>query len=424
MRSIIRFTPALLFILIILAGQSGCVTLGSRTDCNKLAAWLDVVRDWGQGTDLMRVQSQHFRQMVAPAFHDDVFSPIWGKPYAAMSQGEKASVFRSLNKCSTEGWARVFLSTPFSNPPALVRNTPRSDFAQWQKTISAVNAKTYASLKAQRQQRIAYAKKVKKARAQAAIAAKVRKEQLKKLQVERKRRQQQETEKRVAMVNQYQAHGPFRGDAGAAYLNALYANDRAALAGYDREFNITLREIMADYNKSGMNAITQLMAGKSTAAHVAHGLKTVSANMSLNMFIAGVYIVNYEHVYPKCMDTKPLVYKQTKEYEWVTRDGFGTELYRTPGGTQVRYFRINHRFEDVWHTMSDFQYGGLMLIDTFLGRPGAIRMGSVMSATRSAMQKYKCNSPEMKTLEKNMLAYFRQVSGNIKREIQARPRAR
>lgn len=117
------------------------------------------------------------------------------------------------------------------------------------------------------------------------------------------------------------------------------------------------------------------------------------------------------------MDAKPLEYQRTKQYEWVTTNGFDAVLLRLSGRTETEIFHINHYFKDVWEHMDEIEKGNLMLVDSFLGRPGAIRMVDAMYTTSQAMQKYSCNSSEMKNLKNYMLAYFKHMVGKMAKAL-------
>ncbi len=85
------------------------------------------------------------------------------------------------------------------------------------------------------------------------------------------------------------------------------------------------------------------------------------------------------------MDAKPLEYQRTKQYEGVTTNGFDAVLSRLSGRTETEIFHKNHCFKDVCEHMGEIEKGNLMLVDSFLGRPGAIRMVDAMYSTSQAM---------------------------------------
>jgi hypothetical protein len=104
-------------------------------DCGKVDDWMKVINEWSLNKDLNQIYHEHFRQLIRPAFHEDVLREMWGESYAEMSEQRRALIYKILNNCSTESWVRVFLTIPFSNPPARVKQAHRSDYAQWQAAI-------------------------------------------------------------------------------------------------------------------------------------------------------------------------------------------------------------------------------------------------------------------------------------------------
>jgi hypothetical protein len=373
--------------------------------CGKVDAWLEVIGEWSQGRDLNRTVHGQLRQLIGPAFHAQVMSEIWGGSYASMSDRERGSVLKALNDCSSEPWVSSFLTVPFTNPPDIVKRSRTSDFAQWEAAIAAVNQQPYAALQGQRQQQVAAAERAVQARAAAVDQARANRERAAQVQQERVRVAEAETERRMALVDKHAQSGPFTGE-GAAYLNALYADDREALRAYDQMFTAAFAEVMSMYRGSAMDGIARILLGNSGSAQLGQTLQTAAANLSIVSGVAGAYVLYYEHVYPRCMDAEPLVYERTIDYEWVTKNAMGNVLSRSPAYSVKQKFRVNHRFKYLFDHMGDVEKGNAVVTDTFLGRPGAIRLADAMLATTRSMDKFECDSPEMRRLETNMSAYF------------------
>ncbi|MCB1876876.1 MAG: hypothetical protein KDH88_12965 [Chromatiales bacterium] len=385
-------------------------------ECPKVERWMAVMNEWGSGADFNRLQHQQVRQLIAPAFHDDIMREVWGDTYAQMSDSQRASIHRSLTDCSKELWVRYFVTVPFADLPDRVKRARGSDFAQWLSAIQTVNTQPYASLKARRQQQVAAAENAAQRRTDARAAALARREQLARLQEERTRQAEIEAQNRIALVSKHADSGPFRGQ-GAAYLNALYVDDRDALAAYDRMFSQSFSEVMSLYKGSATDGLARLFFGKQGSQQFGQKLQSAAANLSMVTSVAGAYVLYYEHAYPKCMDGNPLIYTRTREYEWVTKNGLGQVLSRSPGWSVTDKFHINHRHQYIWEHMGDIEKGNAVMTDLFLGKPGAIRLTDALTAMTGSMQQFTCDSQEMRQLESRMLSYFKLAVGKMRRAV-------
>ncbi len=399
-----RIRGAFGIILILLSASA--VADRRSGDCGKVDHWMEVINEWSLGRDLNKEESQYFRQLISPAFHDEVMSDIWGDSYAEMSDRQRASIHGILRKCSKEPWVSFFLTIPFTNPPERVKQARGSDFERWQSAIKTVNSQSYAQLKSQRQQQVAASERAIQRRVDAIAAAQARKQQIKQIQKERLRLAQQETDRRIALVNKHAASGPFRGT-GASYLNALYLDDRETLTEYDRMFSAAFTEAIGMYEGSAMDALGRVFFGSAGSNRLGQNMQAMAANLSMVTSVVGVYVLYYEHVYPDCMDDQPLVYKHTREYEWVTTNSMGTVLSRSPGWSETDTFNINRRFKYAWEHMDDIEKSNAVLSDLFFGKRGAIRLSDAMTGMSRSMRQFSCDSKEMQQLESNMLSYFR-----------------
>ncbi|WP_411725420.1 hypothetical protein [Methyloglobulus sp.] len=127
------------------------------------------------------------------------------------------------------------------------------------------------------------------------------------------------------------------------------------------------------------------------------------------------YIVNYEHIYPECMDASPLKYTQTTFYQTVIKNMLGIELYRSPGVTSTEYFRVNTRLEDVFDNIGSTDSSESAFVDKIFGDPNAVKLLDILADIRQAMRNNKCNSKVMRQFESNMLAKY----GDSRKKISA-----
>jgi len=207
--------------------------------------------------------------------------------------------------------------------------------------------------------------------------------------------------------------GPFGPEhQGAAYLNALYRNDTARLAQEDRDFIQRVGgELTRQLQVTGMDALTSMLSGGAIPQGGLTKLMQASmADYSVAEPIAGFFIVAYERVYPKCMDADPVHFKETITWETVVSNGLGTHVYPHE---IVNYYNVNKRFAAAFEKVgtppnADQVDITAKLFAPFLPKDVTEPMQNVTDAMRGmgdAMAENACDSPLIKTLEKNLIAY-------------------
>jgi len=207
--------------------------------------------------------------------------------------------------------------------------------------------------------------------------------------------------------------GPFGPEhPGAAYLNALYRNDTARLAQEDRDFAQRLGGQMTKMlQQTGMDALTSFFSGGAIPQGGLGQLMQASVNQyTIAEPVAGFFIVAYERVYPKCMDKDPVHFVETITWETVVTNGLGTHVYPHE---EVNYYNVNHRHAAAFQKVgtppdqdrADFT---AKLFAPFLPKDVAEPLQTASDAVRGmgmAMTENACDSPVMKTIERNLIAY-------------------
>jgi hypothetical protein len=209
--------------------------------------------------------------------------------------------------------------------------------------------------------------------------------------------------------------GPFGPDyPGAAYLNALYRNDTARLVQEDRAVSEPLARSMAQMLRAtGMDALTSFFSGGA----VPKGGLTQLMNDQMRSFsiavpLTGFFIVAYERVYPKCMDANPVVFEQTTAWDTVVTNGFGNVIARYPH-SETNYYNVNKRHADAFRkvgpgTNPDQLDFTTQLFGPLLSKDVTVPLHTVTDTLRGlriAMTQNACDSPLIKTLEKNLIAH-------------------
>ena len=209
--------------------------------------------------------------------------------------------------------------------------------------------------------------------------------------------------------------GPFGLDyPGAAYLNALYRNDTARLAQEDRAVAEPLAFAMTQMlHATHMDALASLFSGGVLPRGGFTQLMTDQMRrFSIAEPLTGFFIVAYERVYPKCMDADPVVFKETTTWDTVVTNGFGAEIASYPN-SETNYYRVNKRFADAFRKVGpgtnpdqiDFT---TQLFGPLLSKDVTEPLHTVTETVRGlrmAMTQNACDSPLIKTLEKNMIAH-------------------
>jgi hypothetical protein len=207
--------------------------------------------------------------------------------------------------------------------------------------------------------------------------------------------------------------GPFGPEhPGAAYLNALYRNDTARLAQEDRDFAQRLGGQMTKMlQQTGMDALTSFFSGGVIPQGGLSQLMQASVNQyTIAEPVAGFFIVAYERVYPKCMDKDPVHFVETITWDTVVTNGLGTTVYPHE---EVNYYNVNHRHAAAFQKVgtppdqdkADFT---AKLFAPFLPKDVAEPLQTASDAVRGmgmAMSENACDSPVMKAIEKNLIAY-------------------
>lgn len=209
--------------------------------------------------------------------------------------------------------------------------------------------------------------------------------------------------------------GPFAPDyPGAAYLNALYRDDTARLAQEDRAVSEPLARSMTQVlQATGMDVLTSLFSGGVLPRGGLTQLITDQMRrFSIAVPLTGFFIVAYERIYPKCMDAHPVVFEETTTWDTVVTNGFGTEIARYPH-RETNYYNVNKRHADAFRkvgpgTNPDQLDFTTQLFGPLLSKDVTEPLHTVTDTVRGlriAMTQNACDSPLIKTIEKNMIAH-------------------
>ena len=202
---------------------------------------------------------------------------------------------------------------------------------------------------------------------------------------------------------------PFSGLPAAAYLNALYNHDFQQLRALDRDYLAGITPLMqfAVQQVSAYGPLMDAMTGRRRGAS-AEELQRGLLNMTALPAAIGTYLVDYQDAYAECLRPDATQFTITRRTDIVTVDGFGNTLARREGWTNRDDYRVNSEFAGQFRALFDAATGSAQaqLFDLFLNDA---RIGTLRNGVRRSMSDFACESPEIRQLERGMLAYDAEV---------------
>lgn len=188
-------------------------------------------------------------------------------------------------------------------------------------------------------------------------------------------------------------HGPFDGLQGGSFLNALYKADWSAI----EQFNNAYASQKIQQNKRIMGNSPHWSDGFINA-----GFKAVR----LTNTVLAVYLFDYERSYGGCLKDDAVTFEVVEVVpDVVTKNLLGHEVSRSYGYTSRRYFKVNKEFTAAFRRVGRTKPEGAMstLSDLFLNQGGTDIRRQLIAGTRQMMNKFSCDSPEIRQIEWNLL---------------------
>ena len=208
---------------------------------------------------------------------------------------------------------------------------------------------------------------------------------------------------------------PFADIAGAEYFNALFNRDYVALRRLDNRYLQGVRPLIALGTQQAvtMGPLIDAITGK-TPGSSASEIRAAMQNLSVVYAVLGTYLVDYQDVYSKCLKPNARSVTISQRTDLVTRDGFGNEIRRSEGWTTRDTYKVNPEFRNHFQALFDTATGTAQaqLLDLFLNDA---RVANLRNGTRQLMRSYACDSPQVKQLEKGLIAYDRELKRRASR---------
>jgi hypothetical protein len=184
---------------------------------------------------------------------------------------------------------------------------------------------------------------------------------------------------------------------GAAYLNALYRDDRERirqedqlyLAGADSGLSIATMD-------TPLRTLLQAMG-----LEIDHEqMRAELEKATLVRALAGTYLLNFERAYPACLGSDAVEFTLTEK--WV--DDWGNTIAHRPQ-TTTRY-RVAARHQAIFSHLRGSGAGMAILSQSLRRDSGALRVKDVVDGLEQAMRDHPCDHPVMQRLESNMMTIF------------------
>lgn len=187
--------------------------------------------------------------------------------------------------------------------------------------------------------------------------------------------------------------GPFDGLPGGSFINAVYIGDFDAVATFNESYgNRKIRQY-----KRSMGNKPHFMDGVIIAAY---------QTIQLQKIMAAVYLFNYDSKYEACLRDDAVTFEVVEHVpDTVYRNLLGWEVMRSYGYTSREKFRVNKEFTAAFRLIGRTKPDSAMgtIADYFLNQGGTDIKREMVKGTRAMMQKFSCDSQEIRQFEQNLL---------------------
>ena len=212
--------------------------------------------------------------------------------------------------------------------------------------------------------------------------------------------------------------GPLEADDdGAVYINALYRNDMQIIAEEDKKFERAMVEATEPLLNSGVIELTSLFMGRQSGPQaIKQEMRDSLKGISMSTAMTGFFIVSYEHLAAKCLGPNPVEFTRTEVWDDITRTVMGEEVYRNTY-TQTYHYTIARRHADIFKQLGEgTNANNVDALANIYGASGMISadaqkslftMSDNLRGVATTMQRYACDSEEMKTLESALIGMTR-----------------
>jgi hypothetical protein len=172
---------------------------------------------------------------------------------------------------------------------------------------------------------------------------------------------------------------PFSDINGGEYLNAVYGGDWNEVRHLDHQYLAGLTAMLDN-------------------GPIGNMMRALISKASVLVPVLRTYLFNYDSNYERCLRPDAATFTLTSRTDQVTTNSVGMETARIYGSPTATQYRVNREFIEAFR---------------FLGRDGQDdrmmlggKTAETLSATRTVMNRFKCDDPRIKRLETNMLLMY------------------
>lgn len=143
--------------------------LGISQDCGKIKTWIDRAEGYAVGIDVNILDAFTIMKLTSPAFHDELFKPVFGKVYANLTDSDKKAIQSKLMTCGNDkafvgnGLVTAFesgsMTTSWSRQVAAINNSSVAENDRILKYESRIRARNQVQQRRVAQQKVAYDKR-------------------------------------------------------------------------------------------------------------------------------------------------------------------------------------------------------------------------------------------------------------------------
>jgi hypothetical protein len=190
--------------------------------------------------------------------------------------------------------------------------------------------------------------------------------------------------------------GPFDGLPGATFLNAVYQGDKTLVQRINRSYN--------NAQASGLKAFFGSYGNQMTDA-----MTDLHKHVKIEDSVAAKYLFEYEKRYARCLSESPATFYVTGyQPDMVVTNLLGAEIARYYGGTTQTKYQVNNEFTGVFQKVGKLKPEGLFASGTsWLASQGREDLSkSALLGVSKIFSQFACDSPEVKTFEKNLISLF------------------
>lgn len=204
-----------------------------------------------------------------------------------------------------------------------------------------------------------------------------------------------------------EANGQFKNYRAGTYLSAIYAGEFDVAKTHDKLFVQPYVQMMGG---SDMAALTLFFkqgfdVTESEIADVQKDMENYYSQMSMIDLAMATYLFSYPNIYSQCMEPNAPSITVTTDWQEVTTQG-GFELHRGPVQTTVETFEANRKFYPILKKVVGTEPRLAGFVDTIFRQSPVYSIADTNAGIYAIMDDYRCDSPEIKQLETNLVKYW------------------